>query len=181
MTGAWLGLNESDDRITSRCRAIMANVITIYTDASHCEKTQTGGWACWIKYSKFETINASGFFKDKCFDSTEAEMKAIANAISIVTKRLKPKDTIIVVVTDSAMGMAYIKTGVKKPGKKYVENWAKKTAIADSIKRAVPSCCELRVNKVKAHSKEDGKRSYVNNLVDKAAYKKLQEARKKTA
>lgn len=155
--------------------------ITIYTDASHCSKTGTGGWACWVKFGKFETIQLSGFFKEQTLDSTEAELKAIANALSVVIRRLQPKEKILVVVTDSAMAIAYIMNGVKKPRQRFFDGWQRRTAIAARINAMIPDRCELRVNKVKGHSKEDGARSYVNNVVDKAAYKKLQEARKTVA
>lgn len=151
--------------------------ITIYTDASLCPDTSAGGWACWVRFGKFETMQLSGFFKEETRDSTEAELKAIANAISVVIRRLQPKEKIIVVVTDSAMAIAYIKTGVKKPRHKHLAGWQRRTAIAERINHMIPKGCELRVNKVQGHSKTDGKRSYVNNVVDKAAYKKLQEAR----
>ncbi len=159
------------------------SVITAYTDASHCPDTQYGGWACWVKYSKFETLQASGFFKEKTHDSTEAELKAIANALAVIAKRIRPENTIIVIVTDSEMARSYIAKSNRTPGKnsKYRAAWERKAALAKAVNDLIPSGCELRVNKVKAHSKSDGKRSYVNNLVDKAAYKKLQEARKKAA
>ena len=50
--------------------------------------------------------------------------------------------------------------------------------VFDYIKKIIPQDCQLRVNKVKAHTGERDARSYVNYLVDKAARIKMKEARK---
>lgn len=158
----------------------MPDCITIYTDASHCCKTKTGGWACWVKVSKYETFQSSGFFKTPVYDSTDAELRAIANALSCVIKTLDVKGKILVVVTDSSMAIDYIKLNVKRPRRgRLKEGRRLRSSIATLINGMIPKDCQLKLNKVKAHSKSDGARSYVNDIVDKAARKTMREGRRK--
>lgn len=157
----------------------MSGCITIYTDASVCPKSKTGGWACWVKFGKFETLQASGFFKEACDDSTDAELRAIANALTVVVRRLRPTDAILVVVTDSLQAQMRIQGKIKQPnkGNHRKEKFAAFQSVVDHILALIPDGCELRVNKVKAHARHDGARSYVNNLVDKAARKEMRRKR----
>lgn len=152
--------------------------ITIYTDASYCNETKTGGWACWIKYSPGETALFSGAFKRPVHCVNSAELQAIANALAIVYKSGISKKTVLVVVTDSQASQQQIAfaQGTKKKVRKKPCN--RLQAIAKHILKLVPNGCELRVNKVRAHCKSDGARSYVNNLVDKASRKAMKEKRK---
>lgn len=151
--------------------------ITIYTDASVCNSSKAGGWACWVKYGRGNTFIASGSFKADVGDSTDAELRAIANSLSVVIGRLRPSNSVFVIVTDSKMSIGYITGAIKKPGKGTdKEKFKTKHAIACKIREMVPSDCEIRMRKVKSHSDKDGARSYVNNLVDHVA---RQEMRKK--
>ena len=164
----------------------MSRCITIYTDASVCPKTGAGGWAAWIKTAPGETALHSGAFKTRVTNSTDAEMRAIANALAIVKKLYDTKDCIIVVVTDSQQAIGTIdivRFGDKKPLSKKTKRNRKKRgipfkALADSIVENQPPCIELRLNWVKGHNgNKDGARSYVNRLVDNASRKKMREAR----
>src|SRR4051812_6214203 len=82
------------------------NCITIYTDASVCQETFKGGWACWIKYGEGKTLAKSGAFKEAVKSSTVAELRAIANAIYFTVNNLSVSEySMIVVVTDSAQAI----------------------------------------------------------------------------
>lgn len=151
----------------------MQHCITIYTDASVCPETQGGGWACWIKAAPGETHLASGIFKTPVKSSTEAELRAIANGLVVANKVFDTKDKTIVVVTDSQESIDFINGKIAGGGKKAVN-----PQIAQQIKELIPANSELRVNKVKAHSNKDGKRSFVNNLVDRAARAEMRKGRK---
>lgn len=146
----------------------MSNCITIYTDASFCPRTKVAGWAAWVKCDNNQAFTYSGILK-RATCCTVAEMMAIANAIWMVIRKHYQKGKMLVVVTDS------------KTCKRCIEN---KKSINPSIQAAIdyllnilPEDCQLKVNKVKAHSANDGKRSYVNSLVDGLAKAQMRQAR----
>lgn len=156
-------------------------IITVYTDASVCVKTKFAGWAAWIKYGSGpgESFLAAGGMKEPALESTDAELKAIANAVHTVIKRLAPQNAHIVVVTDSMAALLHINgeavLGKNSRGRTWSQLSSKyKTyhrykALADSVRAILPEGCTLKANKVKAHCMKDGARSWVNNKVDLAA------------
>lgn len=158
--------------------------LTIYTDASMCQDTKIGGWACWIKQGPTSWMKLARPFRLPVVDSTDAEMKAILNALVVANKNFTIEPgTIYVVVTDSAIAIQHIQPkGVKsKKGRKKHRRRRRKSEryakLADLINDTIPDDCELRVRKVKAHSHKDGKRSYINNLVDRLARQAMREKR----
>lgn len=148
--------------------------ITIYTDASMCVDSGASAWACWIKYGEGKKIEAGNAFKEGCLNSTHAELKAIANALTIVKIKLKPENCYLVVVTDSQQAIDFISghnpwtriKGSKEEKQRKQANRQVVQACVKTVKSLIPKDCELRMKKVKAHSNRDGKRSYVNNTVD---------------
>lgn len=170
----------------------MTNCITIYTDASVDHDTQTGGWACWIKRAPGESGLFSGIFKQPVKCTTDAELRAIANGLAHAIKLYTPEKMIIVVVTDSESAQHYLNffaRGIigkrKKKRKNNGKNRSKQRKLnpallelSKKILSLVPPGCQLRVNKVKGHASQDGARSYVNNMVDRAARAAMRSAKK---
>ena len=159
------------------------NCITIYTDASWCQETKIGAWGCWIKYGPGSTINVSSAFKKVAHNSLLAELWAIANSISVALKNAPDQEyTHLIVVTDCQGAQQYIERAKLRSnhlpgmGKKRLDKECLESA--KCILNLIPDGLELRANKVKAHSNKDGKRSYINNLVDRAAKAKMRAARK---
>lgn len=149
-----------------------ADIITIYTDASLCPKTGAAGWACWIKY-RGATLEASGQFEELIFTSMEAELKAIVNGVCMARNNYAlPADVIFCVVTDcrQAIEIAEGNTPDTKKGRK---NQPALWACYDDLVALVPNMSKFYVKWVKAHSNKDGRRSYVNNLVDALAKKQM--------
>jgi ribonuclease HI len=149
------------------------NFVTVYTDASMCSKTGIGAWACWIKYGEGQTLDASGPFKSVVRDSTEAELKAIANAMKIVVRDVRPEKSIIVIVTDSEQAIHCVK-GIRhhcttRKSRARRKSLDAKHEIGEKIRALVPEGCSLRIKKVAAHYNDDGRRSYVNGIVDRMA------------
>lgn len=144
------------------------NFLTIYTDASLCSRTKTGGWACWAKY-KGATIEASGPFEEPLDSSMEAELKALYNGLWVALDRFKPDRTdVIVMVTDCKQAMEVI-TGVVEPTKRGRRKQPKVWTTFDDLNALIPDRGRFHVKKVKAHSNHDGARSFINNKVDEAA------------
>lgn len=150
--------------------------ITIYTDASVCPNTESGGWAAWIKAAPGETHLASGIFKTPVKSSTDAELRAIANGLTVAKRVFDIAGKTIVVVTDSQESIDWItqKTTAKQRAKKTNRIYLD---LSKWVINLVPAECKLTVKKVKAHSRSDGKRSFINNLVDKAAKRQMKKGR----
>lgn len=150
-----------------KIKAIKAEYVTVYTDASYCHYTKTAGWACWIKYGNGEVFEYATHIEEDVGSSTEAEMKAIFGAMVIVKEFIKPKPrTVILIGTDSQEAINFIQNQVndKQSAKKTV-----KKEIAKLIHENRPEDTFLTMRKVRAHSNSEGARSWVNNKVDAEA------------
>jgi ribonuclease HI len=144
--------------------------ITINTDASFCGSTKSGGYAFWIKGERI-AIKKHGGFKDDVKNSTEAEMRAIANAVFVLLKRNPKNFNIIIFNTDSKQSIAHINnplTDLAKQINNYI-NQLKEVTNAEMI--------EFR--HVKAHSGKADKRSWVNEWCDVKAKEEMRKVRKR--
>lgn len=151
--------------------------ITIYTDASFDQSLEVGGWASWIKTEGCENILCGGIIKSRISNSTEAELCAIANGVYVaMRKRGAGLGDLLIVVTDSLNAQLLLQD--KRRNISSIER-----KIYNQIMTWRLNCgWSLKVNKVKAHNgQRDGKRSYVNNLVDQTAKSYLQQARAQAA
>lgn len=119
-----------------------------------------------------------------------AELMAISNALTVANKLYEMANKTIVVVTDSQSAIDYVELArehktlphrITRKGNK--SPWTRSPelfALAKFALDLIPASCTLRINKLAAHSKADGKRSYVNNLVDRAAKAKMKEKRQQS-
>ena len=60
-------------------------LVTLMTDASHCSKTNAGGFGFWCASNRGKLAGGKPL-QGKIKDSYEAEMKGVANALSIAIK-----------------------------------------------------------------------------------------------
>jgi ribonuclease HI len=153
-------------------------IITIYTDAGFCYKTQIASWACFIKTDGFNHSH-DGVIKENCKNPLQAEIKAIGNAIFIAGKLISGINNYhLVVVTDSQASIDYFENKVKRKfnndAYKITDNKQTLDLVA-SIKSRITSSVSFK--KVKAHSNNDGKRSYINSKVDAACKINLAKAK----
>lgn len=131
---------------------------TISTDGSYNDFKKTAGFAFWIS-SNAGALKRFGGLKHCCCP-TEAEIKAIANALYYMDTRLEGV-TKIIVNTDSTSAIRMISTtGV--PRNKRFKNALKRVR---QILKKYPH--ELK--HVKAHSDVKDARSFVNEWCDKQA------------
>lgn len=57
--------------------------LTLFADASYCAKTKAGGWGAWFKTDGMkEGVLIGGTFKTAMTNSSEAELAALANALT---------------------------------------------------------------------------------------------------
>lgn len=143
--------------------------VTIYTDASFCPKTKTGGWACWIKHGEGQKIEYASHIPGECKSSLEAEMLGILGGIAVVRNHVEyvRGSTVLVVVTDCQDAIDFI-NGTKTNYNKN-KNFDLYKTLARLIHEQRPAKTHLNMKKVKAHSDNDGVRSWVNNRVDEEA------------
>lgn len=141
---------------------------TIITDASFCHKTNTAGWAAWIRVDGIaEPIRRYGSFKEPVENSFQAEMLAAINGVWIAkqcgaTEFFLQTDCMLVV--NLALGE------VKK--RAYVAQWNA------AKERAGLSRIALRAKHVRGHTQTDDARSFVNRWCDKNAKQEMRKARK---
>lgn len=156
--------------------------ITINTDASFCPDTLVGGYAFWIttdlgRYKRYGSI------KDTSRDSTEAEMKAIANALYYLNTLNFVNIDSIYINTDSMCAIDYIQGGIQNlHGKSILTKYIIKM-MYDIVRKSninlnrtnLLSIFKLR--HVKAHHYTGSTRSYVNDWCDLHAKMCMKEKR----
>lgn len=148
--------------------------ITTYTDASHCPRSKVGGWGTYIRTGEGKHEYSGKF--DYSNSPEHAEFKAACNSLSCAAKFAGHEDSVIVLVTDCLAVkdhiQAKIKTG-KSPRKNPCNKWL------NTFFKSLPDNVSVAVKKVKAHSNQDGARSWVNNRVDQLAKKQMRSIRPK--
>lgn len=70
--------------------------LTIFTDAALCPRTGASGWGAWMKGSG-DSVTMGGQIRDLLVSSTEAEIRAGANAFAAAASRgdLKPNSVVM--------------------------------------------------------------------------------------
>lgn len=146
-------------------------VVTINTDASFNHVYKVGGYAYWIVYNG-KRVKRGGLLKE-CQNATEAEVKAIANALYKLTLLKWPEVFFIVVNTDCTPAVDLItgksKTEVQGTNDAIaaIHNYISKLRIGNNVNKSSTEYVQYR--HVKAHTKVKDKRSYVNDWCDKVA------------
>lgn len=139
--------------------------LTINTDASFCGKTNAGGWAFYIRHDKFFSKKA-GKFKSKVKDSSEAETKCIANALTEVLNQPNIGNTRrIIINTDSKIAIRQIERQITEFGLRA------HSLLNQLVEKLKADSYEFR--HVRAHTGKNDKRSYVNEWCDKEAKSKM--------
>lgn len=169
--------------------------VTIFADASHDHNKRAAGWAAWIKADGREAITCGAAMKKVMKNATEAELCAIANALTVARLHgLLSVDGCAMVQSDCHTALALIATFVTKvidnpaPGglpvtrlKRKLARHIKKHAAAINVIQAVVSATGLTIitRHVRGHREGDG-RQWVNRLVDVRARREMRMARAKS-
>lgn len=129
---------------------------TLYTDASWCQDLG-GAWAIWLRSEKGRIVQ-SGKCPPEIFDPTLAEFYAVLMGVQIASKAWAAQ---AVLINSDCMAV------VQGLGSKY--RWSSSKAVRrlqDKILRTGPL---LRTKHVKAHTRGQDIRSYLNRQVDRLA------------
>lgn len=169
--------------------------VTIYSDASICNKTLAGGWAGWIKSDR-GTLKADNILKNKINDTSIAEAMAAINTLIYAIKNdaIQNGDKVILTtdndgVMDILEGKASRKFTFKKARKKKISIWkfSKNINNANKYIKEISSDYKKYVKKynliikwahVKSHTNKNDPRSYINSNCDKRAKLNMKKARK---
>ena len=150
----------------------MNSICTIYADASVCPLTKASAWGAWIKYGGL-SFRFSAPFKQNKESVTTAEMAAVAcglfKAKPIVGDRIA--GTLFVVVTDC-------QDAIRKLSSPRFCRTREEREIEAYVRIDAAECgYRLKINKVKGHSKSDGARSAVNDIVHRLALREMRRLR----
>ena len=146
--------------------------ITINTDAGFLPNDKIGSWAYWI-VSDGLLLKGSGLFKDICKNSTDAETKAMVNAVAILLKTNFDFSGVKNIIFNRDNINA-------KGGHNGYPPQAKLSKLVRQLKRMCGAPYPNVLYKhVKAHSDIDDKRSYVNRWCDQQCKFRLKEWRNK--
>jgi len=148
--------------------------ITIFSDASHAHVKPVGSYAYWIE-GPYGAVKESGAFTSPCQNATEAEIKAIANALAACLAAGWDDVQSIVVNCDSLPAMHLIQKGGKNksPGAHYGALYCNYLIHGLQLKYGIPG---ISFRHIKAHSGRGDPRSLRNNWCDKEAKKELNKA-----
>lgn len=144
-------------------------MITINTDASYHAHIKRGSYAFWAVCNDFRLCKY-GVFREDIMDPTEAEIKAIINAVYVCLKQRCAQITRIIINTDCL----FVKLGWegwKGLGNKAKAKWRpliqKLRRICNEYNHNLSAKVEVR--HVKAHDNTDTARNWVNEWCDKKA------------
>ena len=133
--------------------------ITINTDAGFYPHDKVGAWAFWI-VSDGLLIKGSGIFKEPCKNPTDAEIKAMVNAVSVLLKANFDFTGVRNVIFNRDNIYAKGGHGGRPPQ-------AKLSKLILELKRKCGAPYpNVEYRHVKAHSSKNDKRSYVNDWCD---------------
>jgi ribonuclease HI len=146
-------------------------IVTINTDASFNNEHKVGGYAYWIVHNGAR-VKRGGLLKE-CNNNTEAEMKAIANALYRLTQLHVSGISKIIVNTDNKPAIDLL-TGQGKTKKEALisvisacDSYIMQLKLDNKIVLSNSEYIEYRY--VAAHSKATDSRSFVNDWCDKVA------------
>lgn len=150
----------------------MKPICTIYADASVCPHTKASAWGAWIKYDGL-SFRHSGPFKENKESVTTAEMAAMACGLFKAKPIVRDlPGTLFVIVSDcqAAIGKMDGSMRCRTDEERAIESFIRLDRVEHGYR--------LKINKVKGHSKGDGARSAVNEIVHKLALYEMRRLRK---
>lgn len=143
--------------------------ITINTDAGFYPHDKIGSYAYWI-VSDGLLVKGSGVFKDLCRNPTDAETKAMCNAVHVLLKADFDFCGVKKIIFNRDNINAKSGMNGTAPQKKLTKLFRK---VKQKCPDSTPPIVEFR--HVKAHTNKDDKRSYVNNWCDQQCKMQLKE------
>lgn len=171
-------------------------LITLFSDASMCEKHRVGGWAAWLKSGRsWEPHRLGAAFAVRVNDTAMAESMAVVNALTAAIRDgFIHAEDIVLVQTDNDSVMSVLtgearrrmsrtvrlRKGLSRSQAKAIvrERNAEIAAVSDAFLSCVERHgLEIRWRHVKGHRGNVDRRSAVNTYCDKMAKQHMRSAR----
>jgi ribonuclease HI len=84
--------------------------VMIFADASHDRKARVAGWGAWIKADGRNSITCGAAMKGTVASAIEAELCALANALTVARLRgVVPKGSVVMMQSDCAVALGIIR------------------------------------------------------------------------
>ena len=149
---------------------------TCNTDAGFYKWNGLGSFAYWIRFEG-QLFTGSGVLKEECRNSTDAERKAIMNAIYVIKKQIKKGIVKIIFNRDNIN----VKANPDHPYDKLLYEALKDLHehFVVSAGGTVPFEKFYEFRHVRAHSSADNKRTWVNNRLDEMCSTELKNETKR--
>ncbi len=158
-------------------------VVTIFADASYSHQTKDGGWGVWIKADGRPSFTKGGPFLGEVDTSSEAEVRALANALALGRAAGLIRDGDCIMLQSDCQAalcgiMALVETSCHRPAPgsttaisppKRIGPWMRKSAgLKTVVKIATEAQLKIVLRHVPGHKSGEG-RAWVNRQVDKLA------------
>jgi ribonuclease HI len=168
--------------------------VTIFADASHDHDARVAGWGAWIKADGRSSITCGAAMKRTVASVTEAELCALANALTVARLRgVLVTGSVVMMQSDCLVALAIIRKAIPDvddrpaPGGLAVVpikrmKLTKVHLAAIDVVREIVTALEISIvtRHVRAHQPGGG-RQWVNSAVDKIARRAMRDRRGKVA
>jgi ribonuclease HI len=168
--------------------------VTIFADASHDHNARVAGWGAWIKADGRSSITCGAAMKGTVASATEAELCALANALTVARLRgVLSGRSVVMMQSDCLVALAIIRSkiaGVEDrpaPGGLAVDpikrmKLTKVHLAAVDVVREIATALEISIvtRHVRGHQPGGG-RQWVNAAVDQIARRAMRHRRRKIA
>ncbi|MSP02927.1 MAG: hypothetical protein EXR07_18070 [Acetobacteraceae bacterium] len=148
-------------------------LITLFTDASHCQKTHVAAYAAWAK-ADGRTVRRAGILKDRVPDSSIAEAQALVNGLCFALAALKPPPASKIIAQTDCIGAIAALTGQLRKQRSVIR-FAPMTAIFNE--RIAATGIEVEFRHVSGHKGVVTPRNAVNTWCDGECRKLMRQAR----
>lgn len=145
-------------------------IVTINTDASFYEPLKIAAFAYWIKCDKGK-LNKRGSFRDNVDNPQVAEFMAITNALHALSRK-KWKDITLIIINTDCLNIIHYLNGDQHKIRRYKIDTNLLSPIKEVYTKYLKNYfnnIKVQFRHVKAHTKTDDPRSFVNNWCDQAA------------
>lgn len=148
-------------------------LITLFTDASYCERTGIAAYAAWAK-ADGRTLRRAGVLKQPAPDSAMAETMALVNGIHLALAGMRPPpNSRIIAQTDCMTAIGALNGGIRKA--RTIKRYA---AVVAAYRRRVEAAqVVVEFRHVGGHKGTATPRNAVNTWCDEECRRLLREAR----
>jgi ribonuclease HI len=168
--------------------------VTIFADASHDHRARVAGWGAWIKADGRSSITCGAAMKGTVASATEAELCALANALTVARLRgVLSRRSVVMMQSDCLVALAILRGKIPdvedRPalGGLAVDpirrmKLTKVHLAAVDVVREIVTALEISIvtRHVRAHQPGGG-RQWVNAAVDQIARQAMRHRRGKVA